>query len=274
MPHRDGTDGSGADAAYLKNTPVEITETEVPVRILHYGLAPDTGGAGAMRGGAATELALTVSTPGSMVTARNRDRCRFRPWGILGGSAGVPSRFTLNPGTARARDLGNVDTVRLDPGDVLHIVSPGGGGRGDPFTRDPALVLRDVECGLISMQSARHEYGVAIRDGVLDAVETARLRAAPRSLPGGLFAFGPERLAYEAVWTEAAYAAMARAMAVVPVHWRAYVKHTLFEALGDVPSVDPVAKLVERLQWLASLHPALGEAAEAATCGPSGGRKP
>ena len=41
-----GTDGSGADAAYLKNSPVEITEAEAPVRILRYGLMPDTGGPG------------------------------------------------------------------------------------------------------------------------------------------------------------------------------------------------------------------------------------
>lgn len=84
MPSRDGTNGSGADSAYLKNTPVEITETEVPIRILRYGLMPDTGGAGRWRGGLATALDFQVFAPNSRVTARNRDRCRFRPWGILG----------------------------------------------------------------------------------------------------------------------------------------------------------------------------------------------
>jgi N-methylhydantoinase B len=267
MPHRDGTDGSGADAAYLKNTPVEITEAEVPVRILRYGLAPDSGGAGERRGGSATELALAVASPGSMVTARNRDRCRFRAWGILGGRAGAASRFSLNPGTDRARELGNVDTVRLDPGDVLHIVSPGGGGRGDPFARDPTLVLRDTECGTVSPAAALRDYGVAIRDGVVDAAETSRLRTAPRSVPVGLFEFGPERLAHEAVWTTPAYAAMARAMAATPVHWRAYLKRALFDALGTIPSEDPVAKLVERLQFLASRHPGLADAAAAVRSG-------
>ena len=87
MPHRDGTNGSGADAAYLKNTPIEITETEVPVEFVKYGLAPDTGGAGRWRGGLATEMAFRVFAPDTRITARNRDRSRFRPWGVLGGRA-------------------------------------------------------------------------------------------------------------------------------------------------------------------------------------------
>ena len=56
MPHRDGPDGSGADAAYLKNTPIELVESEVPIEILRYGLAPDSGGAGRYRGGLGTWL--------------------------------------------------------------------------------------------------------------------------------------------------------------------------------------------------------------------------
>ncbi len=256
MPHRDGTDGSGADAAYLKNTPVEITEAEVPVRILKYGLATDTGGPGETRGGTATELMFTVANPGSMVTARNRDRCRFQPWGTLGGQPGAGSTFTLNPNGNRARELGNVDTVKLDPGDVLRIVSPGGGGRGNPFKRNPALVLADVRAGYVSAGAARREYGVAIVDDAVDADATAALRAG-RVVPEGLYAFGPQRLAHELVWTPAAYAEMGRAMAAAPMHWRAFLKHALFEALGSVPVADPVARLREVLVSLATQHPSL-----------------
>ncbi|MCW3475619.1 hydantoinase B/oxoprolinase family protein [Limobrevibacterium gyesilva] len=253
MPHRDGTDGSGADAAYLKNTPVEITETEVPVRILRYGLAPDTGGAGATRGGLATELMFTVANPGSMVTARNRDRCRFRPWGLLGGGPGMPSTFTLNPGTNHARELGNIDTVKLNPGDVLRIVSPGGGGRGDPFTRDPDAVLLDVQRGFLSAEAARRDYGVVIVEGELDAAATAALRTARRP-PHPLFAFGPERTAHEAVWTPEAYAAMGQAMAAIPLHWRAFLKKELFQAIGTTPVPDPVMRVATALADLAARH--------------------
>ena len=51
MPHRDGTNGSGADAAYLKNTPIEVTEAEVPIQFSATGfgaiqVASGSGGAG------------------------------------------------------------------------------------------------------------------------------------------------------------------------------------------------------------------------------------
>ena len=50
-PYADGAEGCGANMSFLKNTPVEINEAEVPVRILRYGLVPDSGGAGRWRGG-------------------------------------------------------------------------------------------------------------------------------------------------------------------------------------------------------------------------------
>ncbi|EFH12312.1 hydantoinase B/oxoprolinase family protein, partial [Teichococcus cervicalis] len=150
MPHRDGTDGAGADAAYLKNSPIEITEAEAPVRILRYGLMPDSGGPGAHRGGMAQVMEFQTTAPDAFVTARNRDRSLFQPWGIGGGQPGAAGSFTLNPGTPAARDLMNTDALRLQAGDTLRIVSPAGAGRGDPFARDPAAVLRDVRAGLVS----------------------------------------------------------------------------------------------------------------------------
>ncbi|MCJ9746712.1 hydantoinase B/oxoprolinase family protein, partial [Neorhizobium sp. SHOUNA12A] len=135
MPHRDGTNGSGADAAYLKNTPIEITETEVPIEFVKYGLAKDSGGAGRWRGGLATEMAFRVFSPGSRITARNRDRSFFRPWGTLGGRAAGLSDMVLNPGRDDFQRLGNIDTAVLQPGDVLEIRSAGGGGRGNPVER-------------------------------------------------------------------------------------------------------------------------------------------
>ena len=155
---------SGADAAYLKNSPIEITEAEAPARILRYGLMPDTGGPGAHRGGMAQVLEFCATAPDAFVTARNRDRTLFQPWGVLGGRPGASGSFTLNPGTDRERDLGNTDALRLGQGDVLRIVSPGGGGRGDPFTRDPAAVLRDVQAGLVTPEGARRDYGVVHRE--------------------------------------------------------------------------------------------------------------
>lgn len=234
MPHRDGSNGSGADAAYLRNTPVEITEAEVPIQILRYGLLPDSGGPGRWRGGLATALDFKVFAPNTRVTARNRDRSRFRPWGVLGGEAGEPSNFILNPGTQRERILGNTDILVAEPGDVIHIHSPGGGGRGSPLDREPEQVLLDVERGYVSARSAEARYGVVIRNGAIDAAATGSRRAGMRPARGnGHFDFGPERIAFEAIWTRANYCALTGILADLPVHWRFFVKTKIFELMRD-----------------------------------------
>jgi N-methylhydantoinase B len=122
-------------------------------------------------------------------------------------------------------------------------------------------VLRDVRAGYVSAVAAGREYGVAIAGDAVDPAATAALRAG-RATAAGLYAFGSERLAHEAVWTQAAYAEMGRAMAAVPLHWRPFLKHALFEAMGKVPAPDPVAKLRAALATLAAQHPALAGMSE------------
>jgi N-methylhydantoinase B len=243
MPHRDGTDGSGADAAYLKNSPVEITESEAPVRILRYGLMPDTGGPGAHRGGMAQVMEFRTTAPDAFVTARNRDRTLFQPWGIGGGQPGASGSFTLNPGTPRERDLGNTDALRLTSADTLRIVSPAGGGRGDPFTRDPAAVLRDHRAGLVSTAGAARDYGVAIAQDAVDQAATAALRAARQTPPA--FAPGAFRAAHEARWTAAAYAALHEGLAALPAAWRPAMKATLFAAVRAAPE-EPAEQVIRQ----------------------------
>ncbi len=244
MPHRDGTDGAGADAAYLKNSPIEITETEAPARILRYGLMPDTGGPGAHRGGMAQVLEFCATAPDAFVTARNRDRTLFQPWGVLGGRPGASGSFTLNPGTNRERDLGNTDALQLAPGDVLRVVSPAGGGRGDPFTRVPADVLRDVRSGLVTVEGAGRDYGVAVIAGAVDEVETARLRA--EAIPRTEFAPGRAREAHERRWTDEAYAAMHARLVTLPVSWRAPMKTLLFAAVREAPANQSTTEVIAR----------------------------
>ncbi|MGF1630844.1 MAG: hydantoinase B/oxoprolinase family protein [Kiloniellaceae bacterium] len=240
MPHRDGTNGSGADAAYLKNTPIEITETEVPVEFVKYGLAQDSGGAGRWRGGLATEMAFRVFAPDTRITARNRDRSRFRPWGVLGGRAAGLSDMVVNPGTDEERRLGSTDTAVLQPGDVLQVRSAGGGGRGDPMVREPWRVAQDVARGQVSAEAARRDYGVVLKAGDVDetATEALRARAARREEQ---FHFGPEREVYEAQWTEAAYARLTEILAALPVHWRFFVKTEIFRRIGARSGAEGVA---------------------------------
>ncbi|MCZ0811610.1 MAG: hydantoinase B/oxoprolinase family protein [Pseudomonadota bacterium] len=232
MPHRDGTNGSGADAAYLSNTPVEITETEVPVEFVRYGLAQDSGGAGRWRGGLATEMAFRVFAPDTRITARNRDRSRFRPWGVLGGRAAGLAEMVVNPGTPGERRMGSADTAVLQPGDVLSVRSAGGGGRGDPMLRETWRVAQDVARGHVSPHSARRDYGVVMCDGTVDETATKALRA--KAQPhSDHFHFGPERDSYEAQWTLDAYDRLTGILMALPVHWRFFVKTEIFSRMDN-----------------------------------------
>lgn len=249
MPHRDGSNGSGADSAYLKNTPIEITETEVPIQFVRYGLLPDSGGAGRWRGGLATVMEFKVFSPNSRITVRNRDRSIFRPWGTLGGLAAETSNFIINPGRANERVLGNTDIAVAEPGDVIHIHSPGGGGRGSPLEREPERVLRDVERGYVGVAAAREQYGVVIAAGAVDADATAALRARMRTgAHRGHFHFGPERDAFERVWTAQNYRVLTRLLAALPVHWRFFTKTKLFAAIraGGERDVETAFATVRR----------------------------
>jgi N-methylhydantoinase B len=86
------------------------------------------------------------------------------------------------------------DRVEVQPGDLLHYVTWGGGGWGDPLERDPVLLALEVRRGLVTADGARH-YGVVLgTDGTADPAATASLRAemrAQRPAPG-VFDFGPD----------------------------------------------------------------------------------
>ena len=178
----DGTEGCGANASFLKNTPVEIIEAEVPIR------CADTAwrripAAPASFAAAGTLMEFQVFAPNSVITARNRDRCRFAAWGVRGGEAASSSRFTRNPGQDGEQELGNADIVELEPGDILRVQGPGGGGYGAPCERDVARVLEDVRGSFVSRESARARYGVVIDDGGVDLPATNALRGRMRQRP-------------------------------------------------------------------------------------------
>lgn len=239
-PFADGSDGAGGATGFLRNTPIEITEAEVPIRFLRYGLAPDTGAPGFWRGGLSAVMEFQVSAPETVVTARNRNRSVMGAWGLMGAGEPCISRFVKNPDTDQAIELGNTDLVQCAPGDVIRVTGPGAGGWGDPFTRPVARVAQDVQRGAVSPQAAARDYGVVIRDGVVEATATAALRSAPRPAPEP-YAFSTGRRAFEQVWTAERYAHLTAFLAAQPVGWRFFLKHRVFAAVAagetDLPAL-------------------------------------
>jgi N-methylhydantoinase B len=247
-PFHDGANGAGGNLGFLENTPIEMNEAEMPIKILKYELVTDSGGAGKYRGGLGTILEFQVFSPNDTITARNRDRVKFRPWGVLGGKAGKASWFTVNKGTKEERNLGNIDFASLIPGDIVSIVSSGGGGWGSPLDRDPDMVLADVQRGFVSEVAAKSEYGVVIKDDAVDIEATENERFKMRQKENdNLFDFGPEREDYEKLWTKQTYDALTDVLDRVPISWKSFVKSKIFESMERNRGIskDPVTDLYE-----------------------------
>jgi N-methylhydantoinase B len=237
-PGGDGLDGADSTAGFLRNTPVESIEAEVPIVVRRYHLVPGTGGAGEHRGGLAVRLDFQVFHPHAIVTARGLERFRLEPWGVAGGRAGTTGHCVVNPDTPAAREIGKVDVLRLEPGDVVSIVSPSGGGHGDPRRRDPEAVRADVAAARLTAGEARARYGVVLQDGAVDVEATRRARAAMPAPPAP-FDFGPGRTALERRWPPALQDAAQRLLAAVPPAVRDWGKHQLYEAVQAIASERP-----------------------------------
>jgi N-methylhydantoinase B len=176
----DGEDGiMHISEPGCRNNPVEVLETKSPMFIESYGYRPDTGGAGHHRGGVGVSRSYRFTAPSTGICLVYKTKTQ--PWPIDGGSAGVPNRIVLNPGTDREVVQGGSYNL-LDTGDVLVNDTGGGGGFGDPLSREPERVAHDVRNGFVSVASAAAHYGVAVHAVTfeVDEAETARLRGATR----------------------------------------------------------------------------------------------
>jgi N-methylhydantoinase B len=220
-PGADGVDGRESGMANTQNAPVERTEEVSDVVVEEYGLRADSGGPGEFRGGTGLVFTVRILKDGCAVLGRGLERFVFRPWGIAGGAPAERARVILNRGSASERELGKIDVLEVHAGDTVTFMTPGGGGYGDAFRRDPGAVLLDVQRGFVSVAAAERDYGVVLRDGAIDAAATAALRGRKRPARPAID-FGPERLRWESVFDDAAMLALNRALMALPpaTRWR------------------------------------------------------
>jgi N-methylhydantoinase B len=127
-PGLDGISGVHTHMTNSLNTPIEALEHAYPVRVLSYGLRKNSGGQGRYRGGDGVVRKLKFLTR-AQVTVLS-DRRKFPPYGLNGGAPGLPGRNLLLHADGRAEELPSKFSAWLDPGDVLSIETPGGGGWG------------------------------------------------------------------------------------------------------------------------------------------------
>ncbi|PXY37895.1 hydantoinase B/oxoprolinase family protein [Prauserella flavalba] len=191
-PLGDGPDGHSLWPSFV-NIPCEYLESYYPLRIERWETVSDTGGAGLHRGGNGVDVTYVFEEPGTI--AIHDDRWLTYPWGVNGGEPGARGTKWLERADGTREVLpSKCHDVPVRPGDVLHFVTWGGGGWGDPLQRDPELVALEVARGLVTAEGARR-YGVVLDgSGAVDAEATEALRAElkasrPAELP--VFDMGP-----------------------------------------------------------------------------------
>jgi N-methylhydantoinase B len=158
MVDLDGEDGVQTHLTNTRNAPVEIIERTYPLQVVRYGLIPDTEGAGHRRGGCGMMRELKCLGDRTLISLGS-DRRKFKPWGLEGGKHAEGAHCYVIDTENKSREIPTKVNRELSKNVRLRIETPGGGGWGDPKTRNKADLARDVDDGLISPSRAREVYG-------------------------------------------------------------------------------------------------------------------
>jgi len=149
----------------LSVQPCEGQERLTPVVTTNHEIIIDSGGPGEYRGGCGVKKGGTLTKVRDSVMSVCCDRSRSVTWGIMGGLPSIPHGNWLNPGKENQKFLGAFfSNVRVIEGDSFIRPSAGGGGLGDPLKRKPEAVLEDVIDEYVSIERAKTDYGVVIRE--------------------------------------------------------------------------------------------------------------
>jgi N-methylhydantoinase B len=145
--------------AGMKDFPIEILETRIPLHVRRYGFRPDSSGPGEWRGGNGVIREFEVECDEVFVSLW-WERSQTPAWGLFGGATATPPDLTINPGRDDERHVLKATRLVLKRGDVIRGCTGGGGGYGDPAKRDPAAVRADVRDRQLTAEAALRIYGV------------------------------------------------------------------------------------------------------------------
>jgi len=172
----DGLTNGCSTIGISKTPPIEVMEQVFPVLYRQYALREGSGGAGKQRGGFGVGYTVELRR-GEASASFVMDHGRFGPQGVLGGQDGMPNAVTVwREGEAYTPPhLSKDQDIKIKAGDCVDVGTPGGGGYGLPFERDPELVLHDVRMGYYTETQALELFGVALVADLSDVdVEATR----------------------------------------------------------------------------------------------------
>ena len=143
------TIGEWHSAGGIKFGSIEVAETRFPLVFETHEYRPGSAGDGRYRGGYGGDMRLRVEAVGGTVANMAGEGVVHGARGILGGHDGAPHDYTLLAPGAGPRKLKSKEiNVPIPTGSVIHVLSGGGGGWGDPADRDPAARAMDAGEGL------------------------------------------------------------------------------------------------------------------------------
>jgi N-methylhydantoinase B len=177
IPGRAGGDGPDGHSLWpgFTNVPNEYIEAYFPLRIEVYETISDSGGAGYNRGGNGIRMAYRFLEDGQI--SIHDDRWLTYPWGVNGGAPGERGTKRLVRADGSEQILpSKCDRIAVMKGDLLYFNTWGGGGVGDPLTRELDRVKTDVISGLVTVEGATR-YGVVLDTlGNINQAATTSLR--------------------------------------------------------------------------------------------------
>ena len=139
------TIGEWHSAGGIKFGSIEVAESRFPLVFETHEYRPDSAGDGQFRGGYGGDMRLRIETAGPALANTAGEGTVHGARGILGGADGAPHDYTLLAPDRPSRKLKNKEiNVPVPSGSVIHVLSGGGGGWGDPARRDPASRSRDA----------------------------------------------------------------------------------------------------------------------------------
>ena len=183
---KDGNDGQCIPNGNCAIAPIEVLETRYPILHREFALYEGSGGAGRNRGGLGYTREIEIRSEELRVSGFI-ERNIIEPEGFFGGQPGKTSAFLVKVENRDAYQTmkeafgtkcdGKFSDIYMHQGDIIRLVTSGGGGYGDPLERDFERIERDIAEQYISREQAEAEYRVVLReDGTVDPEATTRLR--------------------------------------------------------------------------------------------------
>jgi N-methylhydantoinase B len=179
-PETDGLNHGNNPISTATIPPAEILESLYPVMFTQWALRADSGGPGFNRGGLGAIYEIEALADGATDVSLLGERGKFPPFGVNGGGSAALNRFVYQTDNGERTPplVSKVTDIRIVAGQHVRLETPGGGGFGDPMTRDPVRVGRDVNLGYVTKAVARTSYGVVIgENGAVDVAATEALRS-------------------------------------------------------------------------------------------------